>query len=328
MTTDNKIDPRQALEVLFTREHLPEGVDPGDLTHALRQNDEAREHFDHLALAARELEGTEPESRSSFEQTFGEASFLSALDTMLARERSSNNEQAPTPTPATDTTEETSARIIPFSTRIKRAAPGLAAAAALLFSLLAISGRGVQQSPLDDGFQARSATSVERPSVVPEAPALALFCVTREQDDAVIFRGEDESPFGVLACPADGELKLAHKMMAHPFTHIAVFGVNRRGEIKWYGPSPASRDAVLVSKHKVAGELHPVGESIRLGVNHKPGKIRVHALFSDQPLGYDRMEKLLDGMTGQQLFDEATLDLSREGISTTSKTFDVTEAKR
>ena len=52
MTTDNKIDPRKMLEVLFTREHLPEGANPGEITDALRQSEAARRHFDHLALAA------------------------------------------------------------------------------------------------------------------------------------------------------------------------------------------------------------------------------------------------------------------------------------
>jgi hypothetical protein len=326
VTTDNKIDPRQMLEVLFTREHLPEGANPGEITDALRQSEAARRHFDHLALAARELEGTPREERSSFERSFGEASFFNALDTMLAQEQSAQHE--PTSTVTAPSNEE-SAKVITLSSWFKRSAPGLAAAAALLFSLLAISGRGVQQPPLqDDGFQARSATSTDSFKTVPEAPALALFCVTREENNEVVFRGENESPFGVLACSKDGELKLAHKAPEHPFTHIAVFGVDRRGELKWYGPSPASRDAVEISEHKVAGTLHPVGESIRLGVNHKAGKVRVHALFSNQPLDYDRLEVLLDRKTGEQLFNEVKLDLADEGISTTSKTFDVTEAKQ
>lgn len=329
MTTNNKTDPRQALEVLFVKDHLPEGADAYDLMDHMREDAAAREHFDQLALASRELEQVSGEGRSSFERSFGEASFLGALDAMLEEEQGASN-AAPTVSPTiAEPRREQRAEVIELSTwfKVKQAAPGLAAAAALLFSLLAISDRGVQPQP-DEGFQARSATHTTRTQSVPAAPSLALFCVTREGGDGVVFRGEREFPFGVLACSKDSELKLAHETPTHRFTHVAVFGIDHRGELKWYGPSPASRDAVEVSDKIVASKLRPIGESIRLGVNHEPGKIRVHALFSDQPLDYGKLESLLAGKDRGQLFEEAQLDLSRQGVSTTSKTFDVTEAAR
>lgn len=288
----------EALEHLFV---TSEPADEAPWGEVLRSDQAARAHYEQLALASRELEHIGPGERSSFERALGEASFLSALDAQLERERA----------PA--------APVIPLPRKLARWAPLIAAAAALLLAFAVFA-----PGPEDDEFRARSASPPVASPAQLSAPRLALFCVSRDAQGGIEFSGEKDAPFGLLACSKQAELKIAHTRPDAALGYVAVFGVDERGDIKWYGPSPAARDAVSIATTATQA-LYPVGESIRLGVNHAPGTVRVHAIFSTHPLDYDKLDALVRAQPRRELLERQALQLGEAGLVATSKTFDVME---
>jgi hypothetical protein len=85
------------------------------------------------------------------------------------------------------------------------------------------------------------------------------------------------------ACRLEDELQLT---LTHTqgFPYLLVIGVldDTRGELHhtWYHPVPPTGAAGPAPQDVVA---EPLGESVRLSVNHRPGRLRLVALFSQEP---------------------------------------------
>lgn len=311
MTKRQGTTSHDALDALFVDGELPEGLDAQSLHQALARDEHAANHYNKLALTARALEGKEDE-RSELEQRFAEDSFLGALDELLEREHG----------PLQDNVIQVSF--------IQRARPyiALAATVAIVFGAYSMLAPTDPAPAEDDGFQARTAVNTA-PYATPDAisaPTLELFCLEKARGGEVTFRDQSNAAFGVLDCPLDAELKLAYSNASSELEYVAVFGVDHRGELLWYGPSPASPDAVRV-RHAL--EPTPLGESIRLNVNHARGEVRVHAIFSTRPIDYDKLEEVIDAQQRAQLFEASTLTLpdGMRGVSTSSS-FDITGVNR
>lgn len=291
---------RDALESLFVEDALPE--DPQALWRELQEDEGARAHFENLAYAARALEDA---PRSSMERALGEATFLAALDEQLAREH-----------------EPEPSNVIPLFSRLRPwVALGVAAAAVALVSTQ------ITQDPAapTDTFQPRSATSTPKASTA-KSPEIQAYCV-EVNDGRVQFTGPEDAPFGVVTCPEHAELKLAYLTHDPRFAYVAALGVDAEGSIHWYGPSPASPDPIAA---RLQATPVPLGESIVLSVNHKPGAVRVHAVFSSEPLGYDTVKTWVEGAQrqGDSLFaPDAFLDTPK-GVVTTHTTFEIKEVLR
>ncbi len=300
----------EALDALFLDGSLPTEVDAAALTDAMRRDDSARARFDALALADRAMHDAEV---GEFERALGRASFLSNLDAMLAEEQSAQ--------PTTeDAPEEHTAQVIPlFGPRVRVVA---LAAGALVASGLAWWAWQNQGPTPDDGFQPR--TAVVAPSQAPEGPPVEVFCVERDAAGKVSFMGRKDAPMGALTCPVTAELKLAHgDPGARVF--VAMVGASEEGALHWYGPSPAAPSAVQAKPS--ARELWGFGESIRLGVNHTQGVVRVHALFSSKPLDHARVKRLVEGVPARERYGSDRLDVG-EGVATSSMVFEVGEEVR
>ncbi len=291
-----------------------------------------RQLYDGLALADRQLadrqlagrQAADEPASSNFESAFGEAAFSAALDDLLAEEA------------AEDATGDAS--VVDFSERSAPSGPSdrpdhpmrlYAAAAAVLLvgvsSWMIFGGDVFQTNTADDDFQARSAASANPNSPV-EQPELELFCAQRTSE-GVSFTGEEDAPFGLISCPLDAELKLAYRNTATQLRYAAFFGVDQTGKIYWYGPTP-SDGAPLAIKHSATVE--PVGESIRLAVNHRPGRVRVVGLFASDPIRFSELRRRLDKTEidrlyrGERLDELSKRDLSMLGTVTTAS-FEVIE---
>lgn len=296
----------EALDALFTEGALPAEADAAAITDAMRSDAAARARFDALALADRAMHDAEV---GEFERALGRASFLSNLDAMLAEEQAGG-----------DAPGEHVAPVVPlFGPRVRAAA---LAAGALVASGLAWSAWQGRAPAEGDGFQPRAA--VVTPPEAPAGPPVEVFCVARGAEGEVSFTGREDAPMGALTCPLNAELKLAHGDPGGR-VFVAMVGASEDGALHWYGPSPVAPEAVQARPS--ARALWGFGESIRLGVNHAPGVVRVHALFSSSPLDHARVKRLVEGVTARARFESDRLDVG-EGVATSSVVFEVGEEVR
>lgn len=317
----------QALEAFFVGQNLGEafGEVPAWQVHRhLADCEVCRRQYDGMALADRLLssDANEPADapRGGFETGFAEASFMGALDQMLEEERADDEAH----TGAADVVDLGAER-----SRRMQVLRQLSLAAAVLL-VAGTSWYAFNQSQnnnavvtYNDEFQPRSAATPDQTGPF-EQPAIEIFCAERTPD-GVQFTGTKDAPFGLLSCPDNAELKLAFDNPSAKLNHAAFFGVSEKGSIYWYGPTPADMDAVEVG---ATDGLAPFGESIRLGVNHEPGKVRVIGLFAAEPVDYPALERVIDRAGAKALFEgTATDELDELGVrgTMTSSTFEVTD---
>jgi hypothetical protein len=314
---------RAILEDYFAGGELDDALDgtrPDTLFEAIAEDERARNLFNELAMADRALGGALDgeadadllEATGDFERRLGDAAFESALDEMLAEEAAEANE-----------TEETdgAADVIPLFNSGRTGALVAAAVALLAAGTLLYIQRTSGPTGGDAGdFNARSAATAPEPGRF-DAPDLRVFCAERQQGE-VSFRDRAQTPGDGLRCPRDAELKLAYRNRSSQLTHAAFFGVDRSGTLYWYGPTPAAPEPVAVQS---ADELLPVGETIRLAVNHEPGDIRVHAVFSTRPIGFEQLAADLKSRDRGALFEGERVELSGAPGAATSTTFTVVE---
>lgn len=198
---------------------------------------------------------------SEFEQAATEALFLGALDEMLA-------EEAP---PAKKS----------WVPQLALVAGALIAGGALVWG----ANAGIFQT--DDGFQARG---IHVPAEEYGQTRVLPFCA-RAIADEIQFITPDQGP-----CLLSDELKLAYTSDDARLKYGHFIGVHESGELYWYGPSPAAPSAVIVKK---APETPvPVGESIKLSVNHKAGTIYVMGVFAERKMEMAELESWAKAQIG------------------------------
>ncbi len=259
---------------------------PADFVAQVREDEDSKDMYNQLVLLDDELGG-------DFESTFGESAFLSALDAQLASE----NEPLPD-------------NVVPFPTR--RTIMGAIAMAAGLMLATTFSF-----APVDDQFQPRSAVT---PTHDFEMPQVHTYCVERTAEGP-IFKSADNADFDVLNCNLSDELKLAYTNSDARLTHAAFFGVSQANEVFWYTPSPVATSPVAI---ETTTEPKPVGETIRLQVNHKEGPLRVYGVFTTEAVPHAELERWmksqtrpfesarLDSLKGQGVIVSATMDLNKD----------------
>lgn len=78
-------------------------------------------------------------------------------------------------------------------------------------------------------------------------------------------------------CPLSGTLSFAYRVdVSAPPGVLTLFGVDERGEVQYYAPTPADPDALPVRP----GPWRPAWPSVALQVNHGPGQVRLYALLA------------------------------------------------
>lgn len=254
-------EPRDILEALFVGDDV-ENASLVAAAHAAADDGEVRALFDELALVDREVGG-------DFEARVGEAWFLDSLDTMLAEEQDSGQQ------------DELPDNVVQLSTWQSRIPVALAAAAAIALAFVTLGGQELQP----DEFQSRSVVSPKKHDY--DMPTVEVFCVKRT-DAGVEFVGSEQSELATVQCGVDEEIKLAVKNPDERLRYAAFFGVADDNSLHWYGPSPAVTGAVSVP---TSTELRPIGETIRLDVNHEPGTVRVIGMFAETPLDFAEVDE-------------------------------------
>lgn len=201
----------------------------------------------------------------------GRMAFLGALDEQLDQEAEQDT------TPATQ-----SATIIEFP--LKRVL-SMAAMLCIVGVGAVLASRMIAQP--SDQFQPR--TGIIAPA---DHPGVQVFCAQSDEQSASkwsIHSAQDE-PYGVLTCPLDGKLMVRMARPAPKDGWMAIFGVSDTGQVHWISPSPVHPEPVRV----LHAEQRRIGAPIDLSVNHQTGTLRMHAIFSEQPVTYDALTKWID----------------------------------
>lgn len=291
MTAQNQ-DMRQTLDAMYVDRTSPKAQDVHQCFEQIKHDPDAQAHFNALAMADRAL-GEDWDTPGEFEQHVGELAFLGALDAQLAAEASQQKSQG--------------AKIIPWPKKRIFAA----AASLLIVGLGALFAQ--KMLPQDPQFQARHGINTPQPF---EKASISIFCATQTKEGKARFERPEDFEFGVLQCPIDhGHLKLAYTNPYPDLKHMAVFGADAAGNILWYLPNPARTQTVAIDVHE---QLQPIGQTIRLNINHKPGKVRVHALFSKQPIDYHHLKANIEPIDTNIRFNNNTLNLPYDHHTSTT----------
>ncbi|MGM0555736.1 MAG: hypothetical protein ACQEVA_05070 [Myxococcota bacterium] len=311
------------LDRLFTGDQTAAGLGGErvlDVQRHIAECDACRRRFDRLAESDRALLGRADDGvPGEFERDFRDASVLGAIDEMLAQEQP-NGQQA----------TDGGATVVSLTERStwQRLAMPLVSAAIVLFvvgvSIWAPNNDfiriGGSDGASDEAFQPRSATRVGDTRAY-EKPRIELFCA-RQVDGDVQFQGSSDAPFGLLSCPDDAKFKVGYSSTDSNLRHAAFFGVDRAGELYWYGPSPTRVQPWRIQPHE---KISPVGDTIDLGVNHEPGPVRVYGLFTPEPVEFGELESMLRASDTAALFESGDFtQFDFEGAWAT-ETFEVVE---
>jgi hypothetical protein len=187
-------------------------------------------------------------------------------------------------------------RLVQWMAPPRRWAVGVATAATLAVLIPFFVAR-----PRGEGeFQTRGGTHHERQAGV------RAFCL---DDKGVTPR-----------CTGTAQLRLTVSN-AGGFRYVFLLGLDEAHAIKWYAPRPPD----LASVAAPTGNEVPIGDAVRLGVNHDPGPARVYAIFSDTPVTAAEIEAAVERMRSLKLSPEkaSTLPLQRTDVVQHSVTFDV-----
>lgn len=89
-------------------------------------------------------------------------------------------------------------------------------------------------------------------------------------------------------CPIDASIGFAVRVDArhHGGEHFVLFGVDERGDLQYYLPTPDTPAPTLLDRDRWI----PLSRAVRLSVNHTPGRVRVFAGMLAHPPTLDALE--------------------------------------
>lgn len=162
----------------------------------------------------------------------------------------------------------------------------LASTAALLVALVPGDDSGGQglgaHGMISDELVARGGLAHARPLALelvcgkPARPAAQRGCTIDELLGFSIRLGDETLDATAAAALAEAPL------------HLALFGIDERGELLYYTPTPVDSTSALV---RLGEPAHALPLAIRLDINHRSGRVRVYALAGEQPVDVATIER-------------------------------------
>lgn len=154
------------------------------------------------------------------------------------------------------------------------------AAAAVVVAAVILPFASVEPN---DPFQPRG----DGPTFAVRPPGVRLFCISppvqeggRARVEGTVQAARDPLPIPKLPCRLDQELQLAYATPRNRTLYMTVRGETEDGGDHWYAPREEGGPAVALDEDAESAAL---GWSTRLGVHHRPGKVRVVARFFEAP---------------------------------------------
>ena len=183
---------------------------------------------------------------------------------------------------------------------------GLVAAAAALLLVALLVSRLVSSPPALDPrppsqFAARGAGDL----------ALRLFCVASPESKGKRFRPAVSSAGKVASCALGEHLKLAY-LATHPKArYVWILSLDEKKQINWYYPlANATRGVTL----KVGPSLRPLPGMIKLSINHRPGEVKVLAIFSAEAISGAEIRAAVKALREVPLAKISSLNLAAETV--------------
>ncbi|MCA9700188.1 MAG: hypothetical protein KC431_21870 [Myxococcales bacterium] len=166
----------------------------------------------------------------------------------------------------------------------------LAAATALLLLVVerpdgdedGVEAQGRLLTIVDDGeLQARGAIVWPRP--------LAIDALCGQPPRSSTMRGCDIDELLGFSARLDGDAGFAGEPGST--VHLSLFGIDDGGRLRYYAPTPdgAALDQLLRVEAEPRWQALPM--SVRLGVNHRPGSLRIFAIATPEPASVADVER-------------------------------------
>ncbi len=154
--------------------------------------------------------------------------------------------------------------------------------------------------------------------VVPRNAGLRAFCLMKDQVQPL-----DPNGKAAPRCDRAAQLKLAVSNSGG-FKNLFLVGMDGEHELKWYAPRPPETESVAAPLESAGADV-PIGASVRLAVNHRPGPVRIFALFSDAPVSAKEVEAATEELAKKNVTAEKAdaLPLKREDVLQRSLLIDV-----
>ncbi len=127
------------------------------------------------------------------------------------------------------------------------------------------------------GFAARGAAA---------APDLQLVCIPPGDKAAPRPARTDDGP---AACRIDETLGFAYLNPTGRFGGLALYAVDGEDNVLWYAPNPAEPGGLTL---ETATRPRALDRTVRLAVNHHPGRYTLVAAFTRRPIELDKLDKL------------------------------------
>ena len=122
---------------------------------------------------------------------------------------------------------------------------------------------------------------------------LSVLCAPRGTADEAL------SPASTSGCPVEGVVSFAYRVAprtVHGAQSLAVFGVDARGAVHYYAPTPVDPPLVADLRDRWAN----TGVAVDLSINHVAGRVRVYALLTRQPLAVADIDGLAARMRAEK----------------------------
>lgn len=281
MKTINHKQAQKQLDALFVGDPC---TAPLALRDHLRRCAECRRVFEQMAALDRALHGQDPESGDAgeFERRYTEA----VMQATITSPEVVGADAAPRPW--------WRALLNGWRPAAALAVAATLAAVWLPGAIQPVEERGHGAAALDaderhveESFSPRiGAGALATPRRQPRAGVhhADIFCARRVAQRTVFHSAQE----GVLHCAQDAELKFAFVNEAQgdsaPLPYLALFGRHEDGQLLWYHPALPKAPGDASTRVGQAARLKPLGETIRLSVNHTPGRVQLFAVFSAMPL--------------------------------------------
>ena len=167
---------------------------------------------------------------------------------------------------------------------LPRLVPALAA-----FMALVVGGILLSQVGEDDPFQPRGGGSREDSRL-----QLRAFCLRQGAVVRTYSSGHPGAPAARCLGSDHLQLMLTHKA---GYPYLLVFGQHtspgRKEALTWYYPAPPTGESGPAPRQV---DNAPLGQGIRLNVNHRPGRVRLLAVFSREPLSAEVLFTWIKGL--------------------------------
>ncbi len=168
-----------------------------------------------------------------------------------------------------------------------------------LFSKWSLAAVGAVAVALLALFLVPAVPSSDRAALAPDARFVPIDLVARgripDKTSMVGIRvlkvAEPDEVEETASLSIDDIITFTYTRAAQQAGYLTIFGIQQSGELLWYYPDYGEKQSI-----ETPGDVvdEPLGEGIKLSVNHEPGWLRIVSIFSTEPIVVDKIEATIE----------------------------------